>query len=573
MKPKKNKMLIYGLLGLAGLLGIAAIVTAIIYSQLEDVTPQPIRADEVNPVCQENSIQAFRITDEGYVRIDQSRDRIGYDEEIMLTATFVAPRLENDPQTGEEIFFYKGFRFIFNTQDESTNERTVDMILDNETIYRVDGDNTRILRGVDDVEYTSEDQIEKGFIVKTMPDGRGLEYIIRFPYKVTTELFGNNDTVTIRVRRLETTSQGLGLLTEDEVTGCIQTYGLNNSTVLEPGQLCLEAGQQYTDPCADLPEEECNTPAPPCCEGLTQVNTCAVPNQNNECPTVDDNCYICLDIEIDDGECDTANGENICNSPNDCTIDDEPDEPEPPAEPEEPEPPVEPTDTSNFAVTKSGTACVERVSPNNVADFRITVTNRDDTREDIIQIKDKLPLGFIYQTGSSIINGTADEDDSFVEVKVTGNTQEIIWTPPHSWPVEAGGSFVIEFRAVAGESAITGDVQNEVLVTPLNTPVDATSLRTEYVLTVAQVCEVPDTAIIERSWMKLGAGVLVIILSIVFYNSSKSLQLASHLSDTKALRTGEDVVDEIKGVFIKAIDPRRYFEEKFKKKYDRRKEE
>jgi hypothetical protein len=138
------------------------------------------------------------------------------------------------------------------------------------------------------------------------------------------------------------------------------------------------------------------------------------------------------------------------------------------------------TEESSFSVSKtSNVECVERVAPNNIAQFTLTSTSGSSITQNITSIKDKLPLGFTYVKNSSKINGVSVTDTGYVTVTKVGDTEEIVWQKENGWDINTGQSLVVIFQAQAGANALTGSNQNEVIVTPKEVPTDPTSLRAE----------------------------------------------------------------------------------------------
>jgi uncharacterized repeat protein (TIGR01451 family) len=97
--------------------------------------------------------------------------------------------------------------------------------------------------------------------------------------------------------------------------------------------------------------------------------------------------------------------------------------------PEEPQP-LPDDQKSNFIATKTtGQACIQRTDGTNSITYTISAKNNKNTQDQIASIKDKLPLGFVYTTNSSIINGVATTDNDIVKITTVGDTQEIVWEP------------------------------------------------------------------------------------------------------------------------------------------------
>jgi len=221
--------------------------------------------------------------------------------------------------------------------------------------------------------------------------------------------------------------------------------------------------------------------------------------------------------------------------------------------------------TSTFSVTKaSSPSCVERTEDNNLATFTITINNAQEISDDITSILDKLPLGFTYIESSSTINGQSISDNDYVTIATVGNSQEITWGAENGWSIPASDSMTIIFEALAGANAITGSNQNEVIVTPLNTPDDPTDLRAEAVIQVAQDCTSPDTGILDLSIVKILIGIMIISTGYFISSSSTGIQWAEAVTRTSSYRT-------VRRTGIKIFRPKEYFETKIIEKAEKRK--
>lgn len=217
--------------------------------------------------------------------------------------------------------------------------------------------------------------------------------------------------------------------------------------------------------------------------------------------------------------------------------------------------------TSDITVTKTAdVTCVERIAPTNAITFTITIRNNDTDSEEIVTVKDKLPLGFTYTPASTLINGAA-QSDSIVTVIVTGDTQEITWDPTTNFALSASESLIIQFDAIAGDAALSGSRTNEVVVTPLNTPVDAAALRTELVFTVASNCSNPDTGLLDSLASRVAVGLITIMMAVLFYKSENSITVSENLAGSVAYKKS---TRNAKLFGLKLTSPREYFEEKFK---------
>ena len=238
-----------------------------------------------------------------------------------------------------------------------------------------------------------------------------------------------------------------------------------------------------------------------------------------------------------------------------------------PTEPTEPtnEEPIAEDDKSNFSVTKSvAQSCVERTAGNNLATYTITVRNNKSVADSISYIKDKLPLGFVYSAESTTINGSAVADSTYVTVTPVGDSQEIVWQPSTAWSVAANGLLTITFESSTSGSAIPGQNLNEVIVNPVEIPLDPASLRTEVAVTVAQDCEnitqeeatvTPSTGIFDSFTVRILFGVAILLTGWLIYVRPEGNTLSESILNSK-------LYGEIQYNSYKVTNPRKYFEEK-----------
>jgi uncharacterized repeat protein (TIGR01451 family) len=237
------------------------------------------------------------------------------------------------------------------------------------------------------------------------------------------------------------------------------------------------------------------------------------------------------------------------------------------------------SEESNFEVTKGGDKeCVERIAPNNVAQFTLTVKNNSSITQGISSVKDKLPLGFTYVQSSTRINGVSVSDADYVAVQNVGDTQEIVWKKSDTWSVNAGQTLTILFKAEAGANALTGSNQNEVIITPVEVPGDPTSLRAEYALLVAQDCDNPDlepttpttpptqqptttptTGIFDYVVVKLIVGLITLVLGWYIYSKPMGKLLIEKLVESGLYKEAEIATWKI-------FRPRKHFEVKLLRK-------
>lgn len=294
-----------------------------------------------------------------------------------------------------------------------------------------------------------------------------------------------------------------------------------------------------------------NTP-----DDITDEVTCAeVFLKTSSVVTPDDEDPVVIDDTVDDTTDDTS----------DDTTDDTPDDTTTPDDDATDPTAGDTSTTSDLYVSVTGTTCVERVAPDDISSFTITITNNDTDSEEVVTVVDKLPLGFTYTAGSTKINGEV-QNDTLVTVTQTGDSQDLTWDPDTNWTIEAGGTLIIQYSAVAGEDALTGSVQNEVVVTPLNTPVNAANLRSELVFTVAQNCENPETGILDSTLGRIAVGLVIIMLGGFIYYSNSGIALSNKIMQTSAY-TKSTRSAELFG--LKLTNPRKYFEEKIKDKTDK----
>jgi uncharacterized repeat protein (TIGR01451 family) len=249
---------------------------------------------------------------------------------------------------------------------------------------------------------------------------------------------------------------------------------------------------------------------------------------------------------------------------------------------------------SLFEVSKtSNVSCVERVSPNNIAQFTLTTSNRGTGAEEIASVKDKLPLGFTYVENTSKINGVTVSDDEYVTITEVGDTQEIVWEKEGGWSVDSGQSLTILFQSQADENALTGNNQNEVVVTPVEVPEDPDSLRAEFVIEVAQSCEgpeeptteepeeeevveeeepvveeeeptTPDTGIFDSVIGKIIMGILVVVTGWFIYSKPLGQSIVEKLVDSGVYKEAEIASWRI-------FKPKKYFETQIIRKLGKKK--
>ncbi|HRY22168.1 MAG TPA: hypothetical protein P5311_00140 [Candidatus Dojkabacteria bacterium] len=241
---------------------------------------------------------------------------------------------------------------------------------------------------------------------------------------------------------------------------------------------------------------------------------------------------------------------------------------------------------SKFRVSKtSNVKCIERVTPNNVVEFTLKTVNDSTTAQIIYSVKDKLPLGFTYVADSTKINGVKVDDTKFVTTTNIGDTQEVVWEKTEGWSVNSGQSLTIAFISEAGENALTGENQNEVVITPAEIPEDPETLRAELILNVAQSCTeeeapvddeetpvaeepdsetTPETGIFDSVISRILLGMLVVTVGWYIYSRPMGQTMIEKLINSGAYKEAE--------VFSwKIFKPKKYFETKLVRKVSKNK--
>jgi uncharacterized repeat protein (TIGR01451 family) len=240
---------------------------------------------------------------------------------------------------------------------------------------------------------------------------------------------------------------------------------------------------------------------------------------------------------------------------------------------------------SKFRVSKtSNVSCLERVTPDNVAEFTLKTVNDSTTAQIIYSVKDKLPLGFTYVADSTKVNGVKVDDAEFVTTTDVGETQEVVWEKTGGWSVNSGQTLTIVFMSEAGEDALTGENQNEVVITPAEIPSDPETLRAELVLNVAQSCTgeetptddetpvveepdsetTPETGIFDSVIGRILLGILVVLVGWYIYSRPMGQAMMEKLINSGAYKEAE--------VFSwRIFNPKKYFETKLVRKVSKSK--
>ncbi len=233
---------------------------------------------------------------------------------------------------------------------------------------------------------------------------------------------------------------------------------------------------------------------------------------------------------------------------------------------EEPEKPIEPLQ-SNFSITTTtNIECVERVIPNDSVIFTATITNKATNSQKILSIKNKLPLGFLYTSESSKINNVTVSDSSYLTINNIGETVELTWSIPNGWSIGAGESLILIFQATAGENALTGSNQNEIVIEPAQVPTDPATLRAQSVVEVKQTCnpiteqeKTPETGIFDNIVVQITTGMIILALGWYIYNKPFGQIMVKKLVESSVYKEAELASWRI-------FKPKKYFEENTIKK-------
>jgi fimbrial isopeptide formation D2 family protein len=215
-----------------------------------------------------------------------------------------------------------------------------------------------------------------------------------------------------------------------------------------------------------------------------------------------------------------------------------------------------PTPSTVISAQKRGPACVERVSPNNVATFTITVTNNGTAATVIRSIEDALPQGFTYRSNTTLINGSA-VSDTYTLTTNSGTSVKITFSPPSGqapFTINPGQVFTVVFSTYATGNAVTGVNTNRVVVSPEGADaIDNISWQFE----VAQTCN-PVTGIFDHPMVVFTiSGILVLFGMYLLYIPSGE-KLLGKMGDVTAsvkrkVKNSEQKLKE-------ELDPKRRFE-------------
>jgi len=235
---------------------------------------------------------------------------------------------------------------------------------------------------------------------------------------------------------------------------------------------------------------------------------------------------------------------------------------------EQPEEPITDDDKSHFLATKTvAQSCLERTEGSNTAIYTISVKNNKTVTDSITSIKDKLPLGFTYVADSSSINGTSTTDTGIVTVTTIGQSQEVVWQPSTPWSVDSNGTLTIAFSAIVTSNTITGQNLNEIIVNPVEIPLDQATLRSQVYVIVAQDCEniteeeeeIPQTGIFDSFVVRISLGMLILLTGWLVYTRPEGNVISETILNSRMYGEYEHAKNRV-------INPKKYFEEKILRK-------
>lgn len=218
-------------------------------------------------------------------------------------------------------------------------------------------------------------------------------------------------------------------------------------------------------------------------------------------------------------------------------------------------------------VDKTGPVCVERVAPNNVARFTVTVTIPTDSEQDtmnIVRITDILPLGFRYVTGSATLTiGGTSQTLGVPTSTINNDVETLVWSSTVGWNLSRNQQMVLIFRATATGTARTGENINEVVVEPR----DGDPVHDEYPFSVEQTCApVPATGVMDI--LPYITTLCLLVLGIYLYREDFLLIIPKVHINTGVKEGG-------KLLALKLTRPKEYYEknalEKLKTKGEKRK--
>jgi len=205
-------------------------------------------------------------------------------------------------------------------------------------------------------------------------------------------------------------------------------------------------------------------------------------------------------------------------------------------------------------VDKTGPVCVERIAPNNVARFTVTVTIPTDSEQstmNIVRITDILPLGFRYVTGSATLTiGSTAQTLGVPTSSISNDVETLVWSSTTGWNLARNQQMVLVFQATATGTARTGQNINEVVVEPK----DGDPVHDEYPFAVEQTCApVPATGVMDV--LPYITTLCLLVLGIYLYREDFLLSIPK-------VHVNVGVKESGKLLRLKLTRPKEYYEEK-----------
>jgi hypothetical protein len=289
---------------------------------------------------------------------------------------------------------------------------------------------------------------------------------------------------------------------------------------------CLSGTEGNPLPAGNTCRQDCTF----CGDGILNSNEECDPQASSGQPGYDENCQ------------------------NDCTIGQTDPPVTPPADDDTPDDDTPDPATTLDIQTSTQQECVELVSPNNLLDINVTITNASSSPQSVRAISDTLPRGFSYQTSSSLINNNQIADTNVI-VESSGESQLVTWNNSGSgWLIPASGTLTLNFQATAGPNTQMGDKTNDVTISPA----DGNPISAQSQLITAQNCSQPDTGIFDNNVIAILLGsALLVIAGAAYYTGfgAEKLAMLSHGVESKYKKAQKNLT-------LMLTQPQKYMEKK-----------
>ena len=218
--------------------------------------------------------------------------------------------------------------------------------------------------------------------------------------------------------------------------------------------------------------------------------------------------------------------------------------------------------TTTYTIAQDIPACMANKPGYSVKEFQIKITNTGQNPGGINKVTDKLPQGLTYVTNSLKINGNHTNDDILTLTSV-GTSAQMDIEPTSTWTLQPQQSLIITFSIGVTGNAQNGEKTNEVIITPTNISNNTSSLQSIKSMSIKDSCtttpvrrhEAPKTGLFNGMLIKIVAGMLLIILGFLYYNSSSSKTVA-YFYATSPIPTFLNLL------YLRVTEPFKYFEKK-----------